>query len=67
MYFCDSEVVEYNTLSLNDIIKIEDHTFTNVSEDLDELYLKAFPRNDKNINTMYLHQLIVQLTGKNMN
>ena len=67
MYFCDSEVVEYNTLSLNDIIKIDDHTFTNVSEDLDELYLKAFPQNDKNINTMYLHQLIVQLTGKNMN
>ena len=67
MYFCDSEVVEYNAISLNDIIKIDDDTFTKVSEDLDELYLKAFPRDDKNINTTYLHQLIVKLTSKNMN
>ena len=47
------EIVEYNALSLNDIIKTDDDTFTKVSEELDQLYLKAFPRDDKNVNTLY--------------
>ena len=59
--------MEYNALSLNDIIKTEGDSFIKVSEDLEELYFKAFPRDDKNINTLYLHQLIVQLTRKGIN
>ena len=67
IYFPSLKIVEYNALSLNDIIKTEGDSFIKVSEDLDELYFKAFPRDDKNINTLYLHQLIVQLTRKGIN
>ena len=59
--------MEYNALSLNDIVKTEGDSFTKVSEDLDEIFSKPFPRDDKNINTLYLHQLIVQLTEKGTN
>lgn len=61
------EIVEYNTLSLNDIIKTNDDNFTKVSEGLDQLYLKAFPRDDKNVNNLYLHQLISKLTTQDIN
>ena len=66
IYFPSLKVVEYNALSLNDIVKTDGDSFTKVAEDLEELYFKAFPRDDKNINTLYLHQLIVQLTSKDM-
>ena len=52
---------------MNDIVKTEGASFTKEPEDLKELYFKAFPRDDKNINTLYLHQLIVKLTSKDMN
>ena len=67
IYFPSLKIVEYNALSLNDIVKTEDNSFINVSEDLQELFFKTFPRDDKKINTFYLHQLIVQLTRKGMN
>ena len=67
IYFPSLKIVEYNALSLNDVVKTEGESFTKVSEDLDELYFNAFPRDDKNINVLYLHQLIVQLTSKGMN
>ena len=59
IYFPSIKIREYNALSLNDIVKTEGASFTKEAEDLNELYFKAFPRDDKNINTLYLHQLIV--------
>ena len=67
IYFPSLRIVQYNAVSLNDIVKTEGGSFTKVSEDLDELFCKAFLRDDKNINTLYLHELIVQLTRKGMN
>ena len=67
IYFPSLKIVEYNALSLNDIVKTEGDSFTKVSQDLAELYFKAFPRGGKNINTLYLHQLIEQLTENGMN
>ena len=65
--FTGLEIVKYNALSLNDLMKTDNGSFTEVSEDLDELFFKAFPQDGKNINTSYLHQLIAQLTSKDMN
>ena len=67
IYFPSLKVVEYNALSLNDIVKTDGNSFTKGAEDLEELYFKAFPRDDKNIKTLYLHQLILQLTSRDMN
>ena len=47
--------------SLNDPFKTDNVSFTKVSEDLDELFFKVFPRDDKNINIFYLHQLFALL------
>ena len=65
--FTGFEIMKYNALSLNDFIKTENVSFTKVSEDLDELFFKAFPRADKNINISYLQQLIAQLATKDTN
>ena len=67
IYFPSLKIVEYNALSLNDIFKADSDSFRKVAGELDELYFKAFPRDDKNINTLYLHQLVVKLTSKDMN
>ena len=66
IYFPSLKIWEYNALSLNDIFKTKGDSFRKVAEDLDELYFKAFPQDDKNINTSYLNQLIVKLTSKDM-
>ena len=67
IYFPNLKIVEYNSVSLNDIVKTDEVSFTKVPEDLEELYFKAFPRDDININTLHLHQLIAKLATKDMN
>ena len=65
--FTGLKIVKYNALSLNDLIKTGNDSFTKIPEDLQELFCKAFPRDDENINISCLHQLIAQLTSKDMN
>ena len=65
--FTGLEIVKYNALSLNYLIKTGKGSFTKLSEDLDKLFFKVFSRDDKNINTSYLHQLNASLTSKDMN
>lgn len=65
--FTGLEIVKYNALSLNDLIKTDKGSFTKLSDDLDKLFFKVFPRDDKNINTSYLHQFNARLTSKDMN
>ena len=59
--FTGLEIVKYNAFSLNDPFKTDNVSFTKVSEDLDELFFKVFPQDDKNINIFYLHQLFALL------
>ena len=66
-FFPGLKIKNFNAISLNDVIKTDNGSFSNVSDDLNELFTKAFPRNGENINMSYLHLLIAQLTSKNMN
>lgn len=65
--FTGLEIVKYNALSLNDLMKTDKGSFTKLSEDLDKIFFKVFPRDDKNINVSYLHQFNARFTSKDMN
>ena len=65
--FTGLEIVKYNAFSLNDLMKTDKGSSTKLSEDLDKIFFKVFPRDDKNINASYLHQFNVRLTSKDMN
>ena len=66
-FFPGLKIKNYNAISLNDVTKTDENSFSNVSVDLDELCFKAFPRDDENINISSLHQLIAQLKSNDMN
>ena len=54
----------YNPVSINDIITLDnDDSFSN-SEDLESLYCKAFPRNKKSIDILYLKKLTWKLRSE---
>ena len=65
--FTGLEIVKYNAFSLNDLMKTDKGSSTKLSEDLDKIFFKVFPRDDKNINASYLHQFNARLTSKDMN
>ena len=51
----------YNPVSINDVITLDSDNSINTSEDLESLYCKAFPRNRKSIDFLYLEKLVWKL------
>lgn len=56
--FTGLEIVKYNALSLNDLIKTEKGSFTKLSEDLDKLFSKYFSETIKiSIHLTYINSM----------